>query len=130
MIQPQSSEGYVFRGLRSRINLPGEEKSRIMYKQNLSIDRSPAFQLFTLTRLPVVLEHEAVGAQAKHSTHCRQTRVGASGVVNTAWTRVPVTLTRVIVGGQRRVLQTLAGAFISSYEISTSVLAGTVTVVQ
>lgn len=101
-----------------------------MYKRNLSIDRSPAFQLFTLTRLPIVLEHEAIRTQAKHPTHRGQTCVGASGVVNTAWTRVPVTLARVIVGGQRRVLQTLAGALISSYEISTGVLAGTVTVVQ
>lgn len=87
-------------------------------------------QLSTLTRLPVVLEHEAVGAQAKHPAHRGQTRVGASGVVHAARTRVPVTLARVIVGGQRRALQTLAGAFVPAHEISTGVLAGTVTVVQ
>jgi len=64
------------------------------------ISRSITVQLSTLARLPVVLEHEAVGTQAKHPAHRGQTRVGASGVVNAAWTHVPVTLARVIVGGQ------------------------------
>lgn len=54
----------------------------------------------------------------------------ASGVVNAARTRVFVAIARVIVSGERRVLQTFAGALVSSYEISTGVLARTVAVVQ
>jgi len=84
----------------------------------------------TLTGFPVVLEHETVRAQAKHPTHRGQTRVRAPGVVNAARTGVFVVLARVIVGGERRVLQALAGALVSSCEISTGVLARTVAVVQ
>lgn len=84
----------------------------------------------TLARLPVVLEHEAVGAQAEHPAHRGQTRVGTSGVVDAARARVPIALARVIVGGERRVSQALARALVSSHEISTGVLAGAVAVVQ
>lgn len=79
--------------------------------------------------LPVVLEHEAVRAQTKHPTHRGQTRVRAPGVVDAARARVLVVFARVIVSGQRRVLQTIAGALVSTYEISTGVLARTVAVV-
>lgn len=84
-------------------------------------------ELLALTSLPVVLQHEAVRAQAKHSTHRGQTRVRASRVIDAARAHV---LARVIVGGQRCVLQTLAGTLVSADEISTGVLARTVTVVQ
>lgn len=82
---------------------------------------------FTLTGLPVVLEHEAVRTEAEHSTHRWETSVRASGVVDTAWTCV---LARVVIGRQNRVLDTLARAFVTTYEVSTRVLTGTVTVVQ
>lgn len=87
-------------------------------------------ELLALTSLPVVLEDEAVGAQAEHSTHRRQTRVGTSGIVDAARTRVSLTLARVIVGGQGCVRQTLAGTLVSSHEISAGVLTRTPPVVQ
>lgn len=84
-------------------------------------------RLLALAGLPVVLEHEAVRAQAKHPAHRRQARVGASGVVDAA--RAPVHA-RMIVGGQERVRQALARALVAADEIPTGVLAGAVTVVQ
>lgn len=96
---------------------------------NFLIDRLRGYliELLALTGLPVVLENEAVRAEAEYPTHRGQTRVRASRVIDAAGTRV---LACMVVDGQRGVLQTPAGAFVASYEISTGVLARTVSVVQ